>query len=101
MVERPGGGGRGGGGGEDLLEASQAQEVEGRHLYVGLVAVRHVPASPGLHQLLHDLQSVLTAASDAQTLVCPADTQVYSGVVVVVTLHAEIHSHLGLGSSQL
>ena len=54
-MERLAGRGRGRGGVEDLLEASQAQEVEGGHLYVGLVALRHVPGSPGLHQLLHDL----------------------------------------------
>ena len=40
---------------EDLLQPRQAEQVQGRHLYVGLVAIRHVDGLPGLHELLHDL----------------------------------------------
>ena len=55
MLEGRAGGGGGRGGVEDLLEAGQTQQVQGRHLYVGLVALRHVGRCPGLHQLLDDL----------------------------------------------
>ena len=32
--------------------------------------------------------------SDAHTLLCPGDAQIYRVVVVAVTFHAEIHSHV-------
>ena len=32
--------------------------------------------------------------SDAHTLLCPGDAEIYRVVVVAVTFHAEIHSHV-------
>ena len=94
-----GGRGAGGGGLEDLLQPGQTQEVEGRHLYVGLVAVGHVDGLSGLHQLLHDLQSVLTTPGNTNIFsVRSGYAEVHRVVVVTVTLHAQIHSHGGGGS---
>ena len=93
-----GGRGAGGGGLEDLLQPGQTQEVEGRHLYVGLVAVGHVDSLSGLHQLLHDLQSVLTTPGNTNIFsVRSGYAEVHRVVVVTVTLHAQIHSHGGGG----
>ena len=95
-MEARGRGGRCGGGLEDLLQPGQAEEVQGRHLYVGLVALGHVDGLPGLHQLLHDLQSVLTALGNPNILrVRSGEGEVHCVVVVTVTLHTEIHSHGG------